>query len=530
MRIDESQLSLIFPPDIVKMIEENEGGLPIEASDTFTRFLFFVATNTVKKTPQHTAKDVGVPSVSGPLEKFVFLPGYINFVPQDEDAPPAPPGAEKSAAKRSEVLSMVLSSPVIDDFRQWEDRETAEKAIADHLIWMQPEALELWTDVTSEATITNLAFQGMAAHLLVPVAGQEPVAYKVDVSSLGELSVRQGNERMGATAFFDSDRNLLSIYVSNDDATYVPGDDLWEHAKWHWRCAVFAYVTIVNHASGLHLGVSELTMEASREQLPADHPLRRLLKPHVYYVGTSNTTAVKTLVPDGGIVERIWPFTYEGLAKLVKHGVESAPFEPFPKWLENSGLAGLSDGDYPYATDGLALYEVCRDYVEDYLEIFFPGESIVSDPAVQAWWEQLATAAPRSGLGTLRTRAQVIDLVAQIIFAVSGLHSHVGANTRYLADPSFVGGKVRAGSEFPDMQSTFLIFSLNAVTGVYQPKLLDDYTHIFLEHHKEEAVEVFEQFQNSLIALGHDIDSRNESRSMPLRSFHPAVLDSGVNK
>lgn len=530
MSTTESHLSLIFPPEILKMVEANEGDLPIEASDTFTRFLFFVATNTVKNSPQHTAKDIAVPSVSGPLEKFEFLPGYINFVPLDEDMPPAPASADNSPPPSAQILSTILSAPIVDDFRQWQDKEAAVKVIAEHLIGMQPEALELWTDVTSDTTITNLAFQGMAAHLLAPVTGQGNVAFKVDLASLGEVPVRDGNERMGATAFFDADRNLLSIYVSNDDATYVSGDELWEHAKWHFRCAVFAYVTIADHLSGLHLGVSELTMEACREQLPADHPLRRLLKPHVYIAAKTQTTAVKVLAAQGGIAERLWPFTFEGLGMLLKQGIESGPFEHFPQRLKNGGLANLSDEMYPYATDGLALYEVCREYVENYVEIYFPGESIVDDVAVQAWWKQLETNAAGSGLGTLQTKTQLVDLVAQIVFAVSGWHSHVGADTRYLADPSFVAGKVRAGSELPDIQSTFLIFSLNAVTGLYQPKLLDDFTHVYLELHKEKAVEVFQQFQKSLIALGRDIDSRNESRSMPLRTFHPAVLDTAVSK
>jgi len=516
--------------DLLPQVMENEGDLPIKECDVFTRFMFFVATQTVMNPAPVTAENVGVPATSGPLEKVDFLPGFISYAPQDEDIPSPLTGAGDSSPNPEKVLHMILSAPVIDDFRQWEDLEAAEKVIADRLIGLQPEALELWPDVTSDATITNLAFQGLAAHLLVPVTGQGPVAFKVDVSSLGQLAVRDGNERMGAIAHFDENRNLLSIYVSNDDATYVSGDDLWEHAKWHFRCAVGAYVTIVSHSIALHLCLSESTMEACREQLPADHPLRRLLKPHVFGVGNVNTLAVRVLLAKGGSAHRLWAFNYDSLVELAKQGAELAPFEPFPQWLKNRGLSNLSDEMYPYGTDGLALYEICRDYVAGYVEIYFPAESIVSDPAVQAWWQQLNATSPKSGLGTLQTKEQLVDLVAQIIFAVSGLHSHVGALTRYLADPRFFAGKVRAGSELPDIQSTFLIYSMNAVTGVAEPKLLDDYTHMFLELNKDQAVEVFQKFQDALIALGHDIDARNESRSMPLRTFHPEVLDTSVSK
>ena len=517
--------------ELASQLKENQADLPLKATDIHARFMFVMTSKLVGEWIPMRAKDVGIPSQAGKLEKVEFMPG-INFAPLDEDAPPAQDGDEETSEVMpiDKIMSSVRSIPLLEDFRQWEDKEAADKAIADHLIGIQPRPLSLWSDVTSDSTITNLAFQGLAAHLLMPVIGREPVAFEVDLAWMGEIAVRDGNERMGATASFDEDRNLLSIYVSGDDKTYVPGDELWEHAKWHWRCAVFAYVTVADHLSGLHFGLSELMMQATREQLPADHPLRRLLKPHVYNVSTVNTRAALVLAPEGGIAHRLWPFNFDGLATLLIRGIEAASFEPFPEWLKNRGLDNLSDEFYPYATDGLALQKICCEYVENYLEIYFPGESVVSDAAVQAWWRQLETSAPQTGLATLQTKEQVVNLVGQFIFAASGYHSQVGAVTQYVLDQSFMGAKVRVGSEFSDIQSTIEMLTLNAATGLNEPKLLDDYTHVFLELHNEQAVEVFQQFQSSLIALGQEIDARNETRSMPMRTFHPAELDSAVSK
>ena len=53
---------------------------------------------------------------------------------------------------------------------------------------------------------------------------------------------------------------------------------------------------------------------------------------------------------------------------------------------------------------------------------------------------------------------------------------------------------------------------------------------MFLELNNDQAVEVFQKSQDALIALGQEIDVRNESRGMPLRTFHPEVLDSAVRK
>jgi len=517
--------------ELVSQLKANQADLPLKKTDAHARFMFLMTSQLVGEWIPRRATDVGVPTQSGKLEKFEFMPG-INFAPLDEDAPPAQDEAEEASKVTpiDKIMSSVRSLPLLEDLRQWEDKETADKAIADHLIDIQPRPLSVWSDVTSDTTITNLAFQGLAAHLLMQVSERAPVAFEVDLAWMGELVVRDGNELMGATASFDEDRKLLSIYVSGDDVTYFPGDELWEHAKWHWRCAVFAYVTVADHLSGLHFGLSEVMMQATREQLPADHPLRRLLKPHVYNVSTVNTRAALVLAPEGGIAHRLWPFSFDGLATLLRRGIETASFEPFPEWLKNRGLDNLSDECYPYATDGLALQRICCEYVENYLDIYFPGESVVSDTAVQAWWRQLETTAPQAGLSNLKTKEQVVNLLGQFIFAASGYHSQVGAVTQYVLDQSFMGAKVRVGSEFSDIQSTVETLTLNAATGLDEPKLLDDYTHIFLELHNEQAVEVFRQFQNALIALGGEIDSRNESRSMPMRTFHPAELDAAVSK
>ena len=54
---------------------------------------------------------------------------------------------------------------------------------------------------------------------------------------------------------------------------------------------------------------------------------------------------------------------------------------------------------HPYSTDGLALYDILHTYTEDYLSIFYSGESLVRDPAVRGWWQAIVSLAPTLGLG-----------------------------------------------------------------------------------------------------------------------------------
>jgi len=497
--------------------------LPLRRAALYARALYHRAAKAAATWAPKTASDVRIPTTMGELEKVDVLPGLVAIAAADEDN-------EVASGPNDIMLRALRSVPLLEDERQWASLDEAKRLIEQHLADLQPPPFVDWPDVTSDSTLSLVAFQGIAAHLLQPVAGRPgDAAYFVDLSWMSGLPVRPGNQPLGACAYFGADRALLHIYIGHDDTTYMPGDDNWEHAKWHWRCAVFAFVTVANHLGGLHFICSELMMQAVRETLPANHALRRLLKPHLYGVGTVNARAGLVLAPEGGLAHRLWPFTFEGLTKLLARGVTTASFEPFPVTMAAKGIAELGDL-YPYATDGMDLYSICKHYAEDYLNIYFPDESIVNDPDVRRWWRRVLCVAPQTGLSPLVRQQQVVELIGQFIFLASGYHAQVGAGTQYLMDPTFMGGKVRSGSDIADIQTTIQMLSLNALTALYQPKLLDDYTHLFLEQHHAKASRVFRRFQAALVELGRTIDDRNEARDLPFRTFHPSLLDAAVSK
>lgn len=519
-------LKTLDPLEQERLAAELEGELeqlPLQRSDHHARAMYHRAVKSLTSFIPKTARDVGIPTTMGELDKLDVVPGFIAVAIVDEDN-------EVATGPVEAVMRALRSVPLFEDDRQWSSLDEAKKLIEEHLTSIQPPPFLEWPDVSSDVTLSLVAFQGFAAHLLEPAKGRaEDAAYVVDLAWMSGLPVRPGNEPLGACAYFAADRTLLRIYTGHDDTMHAPGDDLWEHAKWHWRCSVFAYVTVASHLGGLHFTCSELMLQATREELPADHALRRLLKPHVFGVSTINASAGLVLAPEGGVANRLWPFTFEGLATLLTRGVTHATFETFPATMAAKDIQDLGDS-YPYATDGLALFAICEKYAQEYIDLYFPNETIAQDPDVRRWWQHLMNAAPQTGLSPLACRQQVVDLVGQFIFLVSGYHAQVGAIVQYAIDPTFMGGKVRAGSERADIQATIQLLTLTALTGFNQPKLLDDYTHVFLAQHHEEASGAFQRFQAALFQLGRDIDARNEQRDLPMRTFHPALLDSAVSK
>jgi hypothetical protein len=80
-----------------------------------------------------------------------------------------------------------------------------------------------------------------------------------------------------------------------------------------------------------------------------------------------------------------------------------------------------------------------------------------------------------------------------------------------------------------DIQATVQVLNLCALTGLEQPRLIGDYTHLFLEQNKADVIAAFERYQQALIELSADIDRRNKQREQPFQTFNPTLLSVSVS-
>jgi len=413
------------------------------------------------------------------------IPGILAVRALDE-------GGDKIPFVKKALFWALRSLPLIDEAEPWASPELASAKIASQFEALLPPPVR-WTNVTSDRTKALMAFQGLGAHRLEPVdADPDGAAYALDMTWMSAFVVRPELEPYGACADFGADRTLLRVYTSHDDRNRHPGDASWDDAKWRWRCALFAGVTIADHLGATHFLGSNLLVTVTREQLPQERPLRRPLKPFGFGAVDVNIDAGLMLVPEGGVAHRLFGFTYAGLYRCLLRGVETMRLQSFPQVIAAKRVAGLGDS-YPYAMDGLALYEVLQTYAQDYLDIFFPGESVVQEAAVRARWQAIIESAPTLGLGPLNTARQVVDLITEFMFVVTGMHGQVGAVVPYLLDPDFITCKIRAGTQMSDVQATVQVLNLAALTQMGQLAMIGDYSHLFLDQHKEQAVAAFER-------------------------------------
>ncbi|CAN1286828.1 Lipoxygenase 4, chloroplastic [Linum perenne] len=175
---------------------------------------------------------------------------------------------------------------------------------------------------------------------------------------------------------------------------------IWQLAKAH-VCSNDAGVhQLVNHWLRTHACMEPFILAAHR-QLSAMHPIFKLLDPHMRYTLEINALARQSLINADGVIEscftpgrycseisaaaykNFWRFDQEGLpADLIRRGMA------VPDPTQPHGLKLLLE-DYPYAQDGLLIWFAIENWVQTYVNHYYPNSSMISsDTELQAWYAE----------------------------------------------------------------------------------------------------------------------------------------------
>ncbi|HEU5240138.1 MAG TPA: lipoxygenase family protein, partial [Pyrinomonadaceae bacterium] len=109
--------------------------------------------------------------------------------------------------------------------------------------------------------------------------------YQWDLRQLDEYEYYKGLRSIGVRVLFEVNETARKLEATQIDCALgscKPGDGNWELAQKIALCAATTHVSLVRHFNGVHLAAGAPFAIATRNNLPAMHPLRRLLWPHLY--------------------------------------------------------------------------------------------------------------------------------------------------------------------------------------------------------------------------------------------------------
>lgn len=368
--------------------------------------------------------------------------------------------------------------------------------------------------------------------------------YEWDFGNLKNHEYHDNVYKLGVRVLFRVDaatQMLRPSQIETELGVSKQGDATWEFAKKLALCAATNHLSLVRHFNGVHLAAGAHLAIATRNWLFPDHPLGRLLWPHIFRTQESNRAVTRAQMAKGGDFESIFSFTHRGMCDLF-----SAMYNQY-KFLVNDPAKdaqdrGITDGGFetPTQNDLQRLFNLFRQHARDYIGIYYQSNAAIEeDEKIKRWLGELHATIP-NGIKEVWngeiTCDSVANVVASFLYLVTVQHEFLGSflwNYQLWANqqPTRV---YRNGARVPlDVYQRLVNanFNLNVkrtplICDPQRPPYRENYAYLALAGEKQTQAEaVFMGFQATMEAL--EAEWRREPWSV--WRVYPQFLDVNIN-
>lgn len=355
--------------------------------------------------------------------------------------------------------------------------------------------------------------------------------YEWDFMFMGKYEHHEGLRSLGCRVFFRVDegtRRLSAVEIESELGVSRPGDTTWSEARTIALSAATNHLSLVRHFNWIHLvAVSNVAM-ATRNMLPFDHPVRRLLWPHVWGTQYSNELVTEILLMKGGDFETVFSFRHPGLCALFEDSYEQYDIRVMHptadaerRGINNRGL------DLPYLGNRQAHYDVFLRHATRYLRLYYESdEKLRDDPHIAAWIKDVARRIPgglRDLVGDVVSVDDVARLVAGFIYLGSVEHEVLGTRLwNYQLWNHVQPTRIYRSGRRESVDVYQRLVNYNFILNVRRSPLCSDFTDVALDTAGRDA---FRRFLTDLEALQDMLDGEDSEHW----TVSPKILESGVN-
>jgi len=338
--------------------------------------------------------------------------------------------------------------------RTWDtDEEWGRQALAG----VNPSCVEAVVDASQLGRITESHLKtalGNASLLALIAAGKtEPRLLVIDHTALTDYASKISSQDgrygyYGRAVLFQRDDGQwvpAAIELSGEKRTdvYTPKDhpNVWRLAKGVFSSIDSGFHQLITHWLRCH-ACTEPYIIATHRCLSSLHPVYKLMMPHWRFTPNINANARQNLVQAGGVIESaftpgryamemsakvygaLWRFNQQGLpADLMKRGLAQKG---------GDGKVKLLLKDYPYADDGMLIWDAVHEWVGSYLRCYYddavPEKSVAGDVEINSWWNEIKTkghADVKEGWPELKNIDDLTEILTTMIWIVSAHHAAI---------------------------------------------------------------------------------------------------------
>lgn len=251
--------------------------------------------------------------------------------------------------------------------------------------------------------------------------------------------------------------NSITIFnrrLTPDDKSQVDEKDdwPWRYAKTCAQTADWARHEIAVHLTDTHM-VEEAIIVATHRNIPEDHLLFAMVRPHWFRTLALNTAARELMVPY--CVARLagfgpnWDPTpgkthlNNRVFKFVRYSYKNFDFQSkyIPNDLKKRGFDLMAQGvgekyrNYPYATLMWYLWEMLHNFAAAMLSTQYKtDEDVQNDKYIAAWCHEIQNEGQVTTFPTITTVAQLVDALTMIIHIATAQHTAVNYLQEYYYD------------------------------------------------------------------------------------------------
>ncbi|XP_030644129.1 arachidonate 15-lipoxygenase B-like [Chanos chanos] len=356
--------------------------------------------------------------------------------------------------------------------------------------------------------------------------------------------------------FSNPEGKLLPIAIQlkqepgEENPIFLPSDSEsdWLLAKTFVRNAEFNEHELNSHLLRSHL-MAEVFAVSTFRNLPAVHPLFKLLQPHYRYTLQINIMARALLISEDGVFAKHTAIGYGGTAKFLERATSSLTYSSLclPDDIKARGVEDIPN--YYYRDDGLKLWNIINKFVDGIVRYYYNSDDdVIKDTELQNWIGEINKKGfmnkAERGISSLKSVDELVKCLTIVIFTVSGQHASVN------------NGQFDYGGWMPNLPSTlkrppptkkgciteYSIFdtlpeistTVNIMAALYVLSKTSSDRHP-LGYYPEELfsevipLEIIDEFQVELKFLSEEIEKRNKKLQLPYIYLNPKEMENSVS-
>jgi hypothetical protein len=383
-------------------------------------------------------------------------------------------------------------------------------------------------DASDDALLAALAVQGPFG-CYVERAAQG--GFQWDLRELGNHEHHDGLRKLGVRVLFDVNENAHKLRPRSIESALgvlQPGDPGWPEAVRLALCSANTHVSLIRHFCWVHLTAGASLAIATRNCLPAAHPLRRLLWPHMFGTQYSNAIVTDGQMVQGGDFPDTFSLTHRGMCSLFTASYPMYRLSVLDPAADarRRGIAGAGF-DTPSQDNLQALFDVMLAHAIRYIDTYYPTDATVAgDASVMAWIDALDRMIPNGSQEIVTrpvTRSGLARLVGAFIYMASVQHEVLGSGVwNYQLWTDRIPVRIYLDGRREPIDVYQRLVNANFNLNVHRAKLMQDFSYLALD---QRGRELFARFLEELRALDNAMATTTQLPWL----IRPVILDANIN-